>query len=58
MAWPTHPKNTFASIKKITQLFIFSNWRKSMTNSILARVSLSNVKFGEIKNFDKSSNYD
>ncbi len=29
-----------------------------MTNSILARVSLSNVKFGEIKNFDKSSNYD
>jgi hypothetical protein len=29
-----------------------------MTNSILARVSLSNMKFGEIKNFDKSSNYD
>ncbi len=58
MAWPTQPKTTFASIKKITQLFIFSNQIKIMPNSILARVSLSNMKFGEIKNFDKISNYD
>jgi hypothetical protein len=30
--------------------FLFKNQRKSLTKSLLATVSLSNAKFGEVKN--------
>ncbi len=48
------PKNTFASIRNYQNLaksiFYLKNQRKSLTNALFATVSLSNVKFGKVKN--------
>jgi hypothetical protein len=42
----THPKNTFASIKKLSGITFYSlkNQRKSLTYSLLATVSWSNIR--------------
>jgi len=50
------PKNTFASIRnyhkfgKIILFLFLKSQRKSLTNVLFATVSLSNVKFGKVKN--------